>query len=125
MEKTLKKIIMANCKKCLNCVQMIGEKRVMWFCDVDDDIAEHKFKNEHHCPKFREDKIIEIKMYCKCGAIHQVPRDKTATDKATSMGCNWCPTCENDKSCYDEWYNYNAKENGQPEMVDPNQLKLF
>jgi hypothetical protein len=67
---------------------------------------------------------MTIKINCDtCGEIHEVKRDKKAPDNAVSMGCNWCPNCE-DKAddYYDEWYNYpDPDDKGD----DPNQLILF
>lgn len=63
-----------------------------------------------------------IKINCGCGRIHDVKRDKEAPPGATSMGCNWCPDCEDTADdYYDEWYNYNETDYGD----DPNQLMLF
>jgi hypothetical protein len=66
----------------------------------------------------------EIILTCKCGATYNLKRDQSAPKNATSMGCNWCPSCHHSNHHYNEWYNYDAKEN-EPEIVDPNQLDLF
>ena len=67
---------------------------------------------------------MKIKIICDtCGKVHEVNRDKEAPDNAVSMGCNWCPGCEdNAGELYDEWYNYpDPDDKGD----DPNQLMLF
>lgn len=69
-----------------------------------------------------------IKINCDCGKIHQVRKDKSAPKSAISMGCNWCPDCEDiAEDYYHEWYNFND-ENGSKEIepdVPDNQLMLF
>jgi len=69
-----------------------------------------------------------IKMNCDCGKVHEVRKDKEAPKNAISMGCNWCPDCEDTaEDYYNEWYNLNDGENEnivEPEVPD-NQLMLF
>lgn len=67
-----------------------------------------------------------IKINCDtCGTQHTVSRDSDAPEGATSMGCNWCPKCEDRaEDYYNEWYNFNEggdNDNGD----DPNQLMMF
>ena len=67
----------------------------------------------------------KIKITCDgCMATYDVNRDADAPKSAISMGCNWCPKCE-DKAddYYSEWYNYN--DGGGSDDNDPNQLMLF
>lgn len=67
--------------------------------------------------------MSRINIKCDCGVVHDVPRDNDAPKNATSMGCNWCPTCQKEDEYYQEWYNYDEAENYEPN--DPNQLVLF
>ena len=46
---------MANCKDCLECTKFIGEKEVIFFCDVDEDISDEKFEKEHECENYKKD----------------------------------------------------------------------
>ena len=46
---------MANCTDCLECVKMIGEKKVIFLCDVDEDIKDEKFEKEHDCKSYKKD----------------------------------------------------------------------
>ena len=66
-----------------------------------------------------------IKINCAtCGKSHTVGRDIDAPESAISMGCNWCPSCEEEaEDYYEEWYNLN--ESGEIESDDPNQLVMF
>lgn len=66
-----------------------------------------------------------LKINCDgCGITHDVNRDSEAPETATSMGCNWCPNCEDSaEDYYNEWYNYN--ESDDTETNDPNQLMLI
>lgn len=66
-----------------------------------------------------------IKITCDtCSKSHDVHRDIDAPKDATSMGCNWCPACEDRaEDYYEEWYNFN--ESGESESNDPNQLVMF
>lgn len=70
-----------------------------------------------------------IKMNCDCGKVHEVHRDNEAPKNAISMGCNWCPDCEDTADdYYNEWYNNNDEGdepvNTEPDVPD-NQLILF
>lgn len=66
-----------------------------------------------------------IKIKCDtCGTIHDVYRDADAPDWALSMGCNWCPKCEDRaEDYYEEWYN--DSEHGDSNGGDPDQLMMF
>ena len=74
-----------------------------------------------------------IKMNCDCGKVHEVQRDSDAPKNAVSMGCNWCPTCEDTADdYYNEWYNLidNNDDDSDnkpilPDDVPYNQLMLF
>lgn len=73
--------------------------------------------------------MITIKMNCDCGKVHDVPRDLDAPKNAISMGCNWCPSCEDTADdYYNEWYNNNDEGDNysiiEPDVPD-NQLMLF
>jgi len=74
---------------------------------------------------------MEIRMNCDCGKVHQVPRDNDAPQFAISMGCNWCPDCEDTaEDYYNEWYNTsddddNDNFNHSNIDVPDNQLMLF
>jgi len=70
-----------------------------------------------------------IKINCDCGIVHDVRKDNSAPKNAISMGCNWCPECEDTaaEDYYHEWYNLND-DNGSKEIepdVPDNQLMLF
>lgn len=67
----------------------------------------------------------KIKINCDCGLTHEVTRDKEAPKTAISMGCNWCPDCEDTaQDYYEEWYNFN--EGGDTDYGDdPKQLMMF
>lgn len=68
--------------------------------------------------------MATIKINCECGLSHEVSRDKEAPKNAISMGCNWCPSCEDTADdYYNEWYNYNDDDDDYGD--DPNQLMLF
>jgi len=68
--------------------------------------------------------MATIKINCDCGHSHEVRRDSDAPENAISMGCNWCPKCEDTAdSYYEEWYN--LSEDGENESDDPNQLMMF
>lgn len=69
-----------------------------------------------------------IKMNCDCGKIHEVGRDSDAPQNAISMGCNWCPNCEDTaENYYQEWYNLDEgeSEGNNDDDGDPNQLIMF
>ena len=68
--------------------------------------------------------MANIIIHCDCGRQHEVTRDKEAPEAAISMGCNWCPACEDTaEDYYNEWYNFNGS--GEAESDDPNQLMMF
>lgn len=70
--------------------------------------------------------MATINMNCDCGYVYRdMPRDEDAPETATSMGCNWCPVCEDTaEDYYDEWYNFD--EGGDyDEPGDPQQLMMF
>ena len=46
---------MAKCKECLECVKMIGKEKIVFFCDIDNDISDHKLEENHECDKFKPD----------------------------------------------------------------------
>ena len=77
--------------------------------------------------------MITIKMNCDCRKVHEVMRDKDAPKNAISMGCNWCPDCEDTaQDYYTEWYNSINDDDGDddnkpisPDDVPDNQLMLF
>ena len=75
-----------------------------------------------------------IKMNCDCGKVHEVQRDSDAPKNAVSMGCNWCPICEDTaEDYYNEWYNLIDNNDDDdtdnkpmlPGDVPDNQLMLF
>lgn len=70
-----------------------------------------------------------IKINCDCGKIHEVRKDNSAPKNAISIGCNWCPDCEDTaQDYYHEWYNLNDQDldNKEPVYdVPDNQLMLF
>lgn len=70
--------------------------------------------------------MSKIKINCDCcHKTNEVNRDKTAPVNAISMGCNWCPNCEDRADdYYNEWYNYSDGDDDN-NGYDPNQLMLF
>lgn len=61
-----------------------------------------------------------------CYTTHEVERTREIPENVISMGCNWCPKCE-DKATdyYEEWYNYNDGDNNDsPEDIPDNQLVM-
>ena len=56
---------------------------------------------------------------------HEVGRTSEIPNHVISMGCNWCPSCEDDADeYYEEWYN--DSDNNDTEPTQPiNQLGLF
>ena len=69
-----------------------------------------------------------IKMNCDCGKVHDVKKDNSTPKNAISMGCNWCPDCEDTaEDYYQEWYNLDEGNDNkiiEPDVPD-NQLMLF
>jgi hypothetical protein len=61
-----------------------------------------------------------------CHITHSVNRTKEIPDNVISMGCNWCPNCEEKaQDYYEEWYNYNDDgDNNKPDPIPDNQLCL-
>lgn len=70
-------------------------------------------------------KSMKINITCDtCHTIHSVDRDDQAPKNAVSMGCNWCPLCEEKaEDYYEEWYNESDEKHPQPEIPD-NQLVM-
>lgn len=67
-----------------------------------------------------------IKITCDtCGFVHDVARTNEIPFSVISMGCNWCPKCEDTaETYYEEWYNENDGD-GEPPMPTPdNQLVM-
>ncbi len=66
-----------------------------------------------------------IQITCKgCNTTHTVERTEEIPVEATSMGCNWCPDCEDEpEENYNEWY-YLATEKEVVEVNLENQLEL-
>ncbi|SNR34694.1 hypothetical protein [Lutibacter flavus] len=69
----------------------------------------------------------KIKINCDCGISHEVNRDNEAPKTAISMGCNWCPKCEDTANeYYREWYNYTDDGDSNTNYGDdPKQLMMF
>lgn len=61
-----------------------------------------------------------------CGMAHEVSRTHEIPDNVISIGCNWCPACEDKANdYYEEWYNYNEDgSNELPAPIPDNQLCL-
>jgi hypothetical protein len=71
--------------------------------------------------------MTTIKINCDCGKVHEVTRTNEIPSNVISMGCNWCPICEDTaQDYYTEWYNEN---DGNDKSITPdvpdNQLMLF
>lgn len=64
-----------------------------------------------------------IKITCDtCNKTWDVTRDKEAPKSAISMGCNWCPDCEDKaEEDYNEWYNKGDSGEKEEDIPD-NQL---
>ena len=59
-----------------------------------------------------------------CHKTHSVRRTSEIPEHVISMGCNWCPECEDRaKEYYEEWYN-ESESGEQPEPVPDNQLVM-
>lgn len=69
-----------------------------------------------------------INLTCEtCGRVHEVTRTSEIPDWVISMGCNWCPLCEDRAEDYwEEWYNGNEYDPGNqpPPPIPDNQLCL-
>ncbi len=70
--------------------------------------------------------MATINITCNCGVTTEVPRTNEIPSSAISMGCNWCPACENTaEEYYEEWYNYpEPGEKKEPIPIADNQLCL-
>lgn len=66
-----------------------------------------------------------IKITCEtCNKTHEVSRTSEIPEHVVSMGCNWCPDCEDmAEDYYEEWYNENDEVNGD-EDIPNNQLTM-
>ncbi|MEO9474154.1 MAG: hypothetical protein ABJG41_01425 [Cyclobacteriaceae bacterium] len=67
-----------------------------------------------------------MKITCDtCNTTHTVDRTPEIPSHVVSMGCNWCPKCE-DKAddYYEEWYNESDDDSLKGDDVPPNQLCL-
>ena len=55
---------------------------------------------------------MNIKITCKgCGSVHIVNRTEELKQNVHSLGCNFCPSCEdNATEEYKEWPYYKKKE---------------
>lgn len=62
-----------------------------------------------------------------CHAVTEVTRTNEIPDNVISLGCNWCPSCEDDANdYYDEWYNTGGGDGDEPdEPTNPFQKDLF
>lgn len=67
--------------------------------------------------------MITINITCEgCDKTHKVRRTPEIPDHVVSMGCNWCPVCEDKaEEHYEEWYNESDGDNGNDD-IPPNQL---
>lgn len=65
----------------------------------------------------------KIKIQCEtCGQVMTVNRTDEIPPETISLGCNWCPACEDDaEGPYEEWYN----DFDHDEEADENQTELF
>ena len=71
--------------------------------------------------------MSKIKITCDtCCEIHEVSRTNEIPKHVISMGCNWCPNCEDRaKSYYKEWYNYTDEDNENiGDNIPDNQLVM-
>lgn len=71
--------------------------------------------------------MATIKITCDtCHKTHEVNRTNEIPDHVVSMGCNWCPECEDRaEDYYEEWYNDNDGDNGNGgDDVPDNQLVM-
>ena len=69
----------------------------------------------------------KINITCEtCKKVYEVDRDHDAPKSAVSMGCNWCPKCEDlAEDYYNEWYNDNDDGDILSPDVPDSQLMLF
>lgn len=71
--------------------------------------------------------MTPIKITCEtCGKTHDVARTPEIPNNVISMGCNWCPECEDKaEDYYHEWYNKNDGDSDTlPEPDSPTQLVM-
>ena len=69
----------------------------------------------------------QINITCEtCHRTHLVSRTKEIPDHVRSMGCNWCPACEDRaEAYYEEWYNEDDGRDSRSTDPEPsNQLVL-
>lgn len=66
-----------------------------------------------------------INITCEsCHVTHSVPKTSEIPAHVVSMGCNWCPRCEDTaQDYYKEWYNENDDKEPEP-IIPDNQLCL-
>lgn len=71
--------------------------------------------------------MYRINITCDaCGIVHDVRRTPEIPDNVVSLGCNWCPACEDRaEDYYEEWYNYSDGGGEQIIEPDPRQTNLF
>lgn len=67
-----------------------------------------------------------IKITCNCELSHDVRRTNEIPKDVISLGCNWCPACEDTaQEPYEEWYKRSDGGEDIPELPDnPNQLVM-
>jgi hypothetical protein len=71
--------------------------------------------------------MATIKITCEtCHKTHEVTKTNEIPEHVVSMGCNWCPECEDRaEDYYEEWYNDNDGDNGNGgDDVPDNQLVM-
>lgn len=70
--------------------------------------------------------MVKIKITCEgCSKTHEVNRDNEAPKDAVSMGCNWCPDCEDSaEDYYEEWYNTGGDSKESSPDIPDNQLMM-
>jgi len=70
--------------------------------------------------------MSRINITCQsCHTTHDVPRTSEIPDYVLSMGCNWCPRCEDTANdYYEEWYNEKEGDEPPPPPVPDNQLTM-
>lgn len=79
--------------------------KIIELIDDSEDLKELEVKVN----RFFNSQIV-IKLNCNCGASYEIKKDNNAPENAFSMGCNWCPKCEDSaKDYYKEWYNLKNK----------------
>lgn len=65
--------------------------------------------------------MSRINIICEtCGKTHDVPRTNEIPDWVISLGCNWCPCCEERANdYYEEWYLPKNEDDDEPEPPQP------